>query len=226
MAGTHQHGHQHGVEPGDRRGPVVTEWGAIDWDATYSGSDRMWSGNPNAALVAEVGQVAPGTAVDIGCGEGADAVWLARQGWRVSAFDVSSVAIDRAQRHADEAGVQVAFRHGGLLDVELDDVPFDLVSAQYPVLLHEDGRSLAALLDLVAPGGTLLFVHHGDIDPAEMREHGIDPDSYLQPPDVRAALETDPAWRIEVYAERERHVETGAGAGHTTDVVLRAKRVD
>lgn len=221
---TEHHRHDHDHEHEERRGPVVTESGAIDWDATYSGSDQMWSGNPNAAVVAEVAGLLPGSAVDIGCGEGADAVWLARQGWRVSAFDVSSVAIDRARRHAAEAGVEAAFHHGGLLDVDLPDAPFDLVSAQYPVLQHEEGRSLAALLDLVAPEGTLLFVHHGDIDPEEMREHGIDPASYLQPPDVRNGLESAPGWEIEVYDERRRHVEAGAGAGHTTDIVLRAKR--
>lgn len=216
--------HHHGNDDEERRGPVVTESGAIDWDATYSGADRMWSGNPNVAVVAEVAGLTPGSAVDVGCGEGADAVWLAQQGWRVSAFDVSTVAIARARQHAKNAGVAVSFRHGGLLDVDLPDAPFDLVSAQYPVLLHEGGRSLTALLDLVAPGGTLLFVHHGDIDPDEMRERGIDLDSYLQPPDVHVALDSDPRWEVETYDERERHVEAGAGAGHTKDLILRAKR--
>lgn len=75
------------------------------WDERYRESHRIWSGKPNAALVREVEGLAPGRALDLGCGEGADAVWLAREGWQVTATDISRVALDRAAEHAADAGV-------------------------------------------------------------------------------------------------------------------------
>lgn len=63
----------------------------------------MWSGQPNGSLVAEVADLEPGTALDVGCGEGADAIWLAHQGWKVTALDPSAVALDRAATAAGEA---------------------------------------------------------------------------------------------------------------------------
>lgn len=76
------------------------------WDERYRESTRIWSGNPNTALVREVEGLTPGRALDLGCGEGADAVWLARWGWRVTATDISRVALERAAEHAAEAGVR------------------------------------------------------------------------------------------------------------------------
>lgn len=101
--------------------------------------------------------------------------------------------------------------HGGLLDPALTGAQFDLVNVQYPALLHEQGRSLAALLDLVAPGGSLLFVHHADADLDEARPAGFDPADYLLPRNVHAALDGD--WDVQVYEERPRHVTAGAGRG-------------
>ena len=75
------------------------------WDERYSTSERIWSGRPNPRLVEHVSALAPGTAIDVGCGEGADAVWLAARGWGVVGVDVSGVALDRARQHALEAGV-------------------------------------------------------------------------------------------------------------------------
>jgi SAM-dependent methyltransferase len=192
----------------------------FDWDEMYTESEQIWSGDPNGVLVAEVTDLAPGTAVDVGCGEGADAIWLARQGWRVTAFDVSAVALGRAERHIAAADVTVELRRGPLLEVDLTGAPYDLVNVQYPALAPQGGRSLAALLDLVAAGGTLLFVHHV-VDAGQHR--GFDPADYLMPPDVRAAL--GDGWEIQVDEQRPRHVTTGAGAGHAVDQVLRARRL-
>src|ERR1700709_2151048 len=72
--------------------PAVQE----EWDKRYAGQDRLWSGSPNGALVAEVAGLAPGRVLDVGCGEGADAIWLAKAGWQVTALEVSGVALERA----------------------------------------------------------------------------------------------------------------------------------
>jgi SAM-dependent methyltransferase len=138
---------------------------AAAWDERYGAADQVWSGEPNGALVAEIADLTPvptaRRALDVGCGEGADAVWLARRGWQVTALDVSRVALDRAERHARDAGVEVTWVHAGLVEADLPARTFDLVSAQYPVLLRTPGaRAERTLADLVAPGGTLLVVHH------------------------------------------------------------------
>src|SRR6185295_18570046 len=78
-----------------------------EWDNRYLDRERLWSGQPNGALVVEVAGLTPGRALDVGCGEGADAVWLAKGGWEVTALDVSGVALQRAAGHARDAGVAV-----------------------------------------------------------------------------------------------------------------------
>jgi SAM-dependent methyltransferase len=147
---------------------------AREWAQRYAeerDGDPMWSGRANGTLVAEVGDLAPGTALDVGCGEGGDAIWLAHQGWQVTAIDPSRVALDRAEVAARAAGVEVAWVHAGLLGMPDGTGRHDLVSAQYAVLRHtDDGAAIAALLGAVAPGGTLLFVHH-DLDTASDAEH-------------------------------------------------------
>ena len=192
------------------------------WDQRYTSAERVWSGQPNGALVTETTGLPPGAALDVGCGEGADAVWLAEQGWDVTALDVSGVALERAARHAEQAQVAVRWVHAGLVEAALP--AFDLVSAQYPALLQTDGHDAeAALLAAVAPGGTLLVVHHQIVDAEQFKAHGCDPADYVSPADVAALL--DDSWRIEVNETRPRHVADGAGSHHTHDVVLRARRV-
>ncbi len=90
-----------------------------EWDGRYAEMRQLWSGRPNGALVAEVSDLAPGRVLDVGCGEGADAVWLARRGWDVTALDVSGVALARAAEHASEAGVDVRWVHAGLVEAAL-----------------------------------------------------------------------------------------------------------
>ncbi|WP_374453993.1 class I SAM-dependent methyltransferase [Nocardioides sp.] len=191
------------------------------WDDRY-GDAAMWSGHPNEALVREVAGLAPGTALDVGCGEGADAVWLARRGWTVEGLDVSGKALARARAAAEEAGVEVRWLHQGLEDLA-EDAAYDLVSVFYPALLRADGAVIDVLLDAVAEGGTLLVVHHAHVDRERAREHGFDPDDYVRHEDVLASLSpTD--WTIEVAGEQGRTAPEGPGAHHHTDLVLRAWR--
>ena len=204
---------------------------AVYWDQRYAaeGHDRsMWSGRPNGSLVAEVADLPPGTALDVGCGEGADAIWLAQQGWQVTALDPSRVALDRAETTARAAEVEITWTNAGLLDLPGDSGPYDLVSAQYPVLAHtDDDAALATLLALVAPGGTLLFVHH-DLDADHAHHHSAgedswDPADYVQPHDVAAHL--DDRWEVQVNETRPRPGPLPAEARHVHDVVLRARRL-
>lgn len=206
-------GHEHGVRPG-----------AAEWDARYGEkAERIWSGEPNHGLVVEAGGLAPGRVLDVGCGEGADSVWLARQGWEVVALDPSQVALDRAKAGAAAAGVEVTWVHAELAEVA-DDLPagvFDLVTAFYPTLFT-DTEPLAALTRLVAPGGSLLVVHHADVDPERARAHGFDPADLLQPADVAAGV--GEGWTVAVDERRPRVISGGAGAHHHEDLVVRVVR--
>jgi SAM-dependent methyltransferase len=195
------------------------------WDRRYAEREQLWSGQPNGALVAEVAGLTPGRVLDVGCGEGADAVWLASGGWDVTALEVSSVALERAAGHARDAGVAVRWVHAGLTEAALPPASFDLVSAQYPALLRtSDAAAERALLAAVAPGGVLLFVHHAGVDTLQVHDSDFDPADYVWPPMVAALL--DDAWEVERYEQRPRIApDGGAGAHHTEDLVIRARRL-
>jgi SAM-dependent methyltransferase len=196
-----------------------------EWDRRYGDQERMWSGQPNGALVAEVATLTPGRVLDVGCGEGADAVWLARRGWDVTAIEVSGVALERAARHAHDAGVDVHWVHAELAEADLPPSAFDLVSAQYPALLRTpDAAAERALLAAVVPGGVLLLVHHAGMDTKPIHDGGFDPADYVWPSMVTALLDED--WEIELDEQRPRVVpDSGAGAHHVDDLVLRARRL-
>jgi SAM-dependent methyltransferase len=197
---------------------------AEDWDGWYADRDQVWSGEPNGSLVAEISAETPGRALDVGCGEGADAVWLAQRGWQVTALDVSQVALDRARTAAGVAGVEVDWVHAGLAEAPLPRASFDLVTTHYPAVPRARGaEAVDALLGAVAPGGTLLVVYHADMDEEQARAHGFDLADYLAVEDIRAAL--DEAWDVEIDERRARNVASGsAGAHHSHDLVLRASR--
>lgn len=191
----------------------------------------MWSGQPNAALVTEVETMAAGTALDLGCGEGADVVWLAGRGWSVTGLEISAVALERARRVAEEAGVGATWV---LADVSRDpiDGEFDLVSVQYPAVPKDpDDVAITRILDAVAPGGTLLVVHHSSEGHTEGHSEGhghqvgpFDPDAYLQPHDIARHLDALGGWTIEVHERRPRIRPEGSPGPDVPDVVLRARR--
>jgi SAM-dependent methyltransferase len=195
-----------------------------EWDRRYADREQLWSGQPNGALVAEVAGLTPGRVLDVGCGEGADAVWLARGGWDVTALEVSGVALERAAGHARDAGVAIVWVHAGLAEAALAPGSFDLVSAQYPALLRTpDAAAERALLAAVAPGGVLLVVHHVGMESKAMHNGGFDPADYVWPSMIAAMFDDD--WEVEVDEQRPRITpEGGAGAHHAEDLVLRARR--
>ncbi|WP_082413215.1 MULTISPECIES: SAM-dependent methyltransferase [Arthrobacter] len=143
------------------------------WDGFYRESTQVWSGNPNALLVREVEGLKPGTALELGCGEGADAVWLAKQGWDVTGMDISAVALERASAHAREAGVEnlVTLVEADLAEWSATDSGtdhgYDLVCAQF---LHSPtdlprNAILQRAVSAVAPRGRLLVVGHQGFPP-------------------------------------------------------------
>jgi SAM-dependent methyltransferase len=213
------HEHEHG---GQRFGAAAQ---TAEWDARYSERDgAMWSGRPNGRLVAEVADLTPGRALDVGCGEGADAIWLARRGWTVTAIDISDVAVRRAREAADLARSAVEWVSGDALQTPFPARSFDLVSLQYPALPKAAGEAaVRTLLDTVRPGGLLLAVYH-DLDD-EHREHmkskGVDPADYVGADDLGRLLGDD--FTVELHAIEPR-IDPPADAPHIADVVLRARR--
>ena len=133
------------------------------WDERYAGPGQIFSGNPNPQLVAEVGGLPPGTALDVGCGEGGDVIWLARQGWTVTGADFSANGLARAARHAEQAAVADRTRwwHVDARAFAADGRTYDLVTSHF---LHPpDGGMVTVvgrLAEAVAPGGRLLVVGH------------------------------------------------------------------
>ncbi len=200
-----------------------------DWDHRYGG-DQIWSGNPNGALVQEIEGVAAGRALDVGAGEGGDAVWLAEQGWQVTATDISQSGLNRIARAASERGLPIECRRADANARDaFDAAAFDLVSAHYASIPRTpDRRGVHNLLNAVAPGGTLLVVSH-DLEPMraalDTHEHSrpFDPDAYLRVDDFVAALTDAPNWTIEVNDKRDR--PHGAASHHVSDIVLRARRL-
>lgn len=196
--------------------------GAEFWDERYREQDQLFSGNPNSVLVSDTAELPPGQALDVGCGEGGDAVWLARRGWRVTAIDISRVALERATAAAREhdIGHHVSWVHGDPMTMPPPAGDFDLVSVHYfPLPLASGQRALRGLLDAVAPGGTLLFVGHdpGGVDASH------DPHAYYEPDQVADLL--DDGWAIEYQETRARTTAPPEGTHHTHDVVLRARRL-
>jgi SAM-dependent methyltransferase len=170
------------------------------WNERYQSRPSLWSGKPNPNLVSETEGLTAGTALDAGAGEGADAIWLAEHGWRVTAIDVSTVALQRAAAHAAERGPEIADRvEWERVDLRSWDprtAGFDLVAAHYlqlPSALQADvfGRLAAA----VAPGGTLLIVGHHPSDLQTTVPRPPMPELFYTGDDIAALLDVD-GWQI------------------------------
>ncbi|MET9883560.1 class I SAM-dependent methyltransferase [Streptomyces sp. NPDC006430] len=198
------------------------------WDSRYRESDRIWSGEPNAVLVREVADLSPGRALDLGCGEGADAVWLAHRGWRVTGTDISAVALERAAGHAAEAGVadRVDWQRHDLAE-SFPAGEFDLVSACF---LHSFGdfprdRILRRAAAAVAPGGILLIAGHAGWP---TWQEGTRPEvDFPTPDEVVAQLELpDGAWEVLLAEEHVRVQSLPDGRpGTRTDNAVKARRL-
>jgi SAM-dependent methyltransferase len=193
------------------------------WDERYSTSELVWTDRPNEFLVRETASLAPGTALDLACGEGRNAIWLAEQGWSVIGADFSSVGLEKANALAAQRGVSVAFEQHDAT-TWAPDGRFGLVAVFYLQLpLIERRDALLHATAAVAEGGTLLVVAHD----RENLEHGV---GGPQSPEVLYSVEEvvaiarDQGLEI-VTAERvRRSVVTPDGDRKAIDTVVRAER--
>ena len=224
MSSGHDHeGHGHHGEGAD----VVMD--QAFWEERYRSSTSVWSGHPNPQLVTEAAALVPGVALDVGSGEGADAIWLAEHGWRVTAVDLSTVALARGAARALEVGADVAGRvtwvHADVTGWIPPPATFDLVSAQFMHLPKDQRQRLhRRLAEAVAPGGTLLVVGHDFSDLETTVPRPAVPGLYFTASDVVAAL--DPAqWTVVVDEARPRTTLDPEGRPTTIhDAVVRAQR--
>ncbi|MEK8226362.1 GAP family protein [Oerskovia sp. M15] len=217
MTHEHQHEHEHQEHHFDQ----------AFWDERYGSALSVWSGNPNPHLVTEAADLAPGRALDVGSGEGADAVWLAQQGWRVVGLDISPVALERAADNAAAVGAEVAdrieWRQADLLEWQPGDERFDLVTAQF---MHLPGdlqeRAFSRLAEAVAPG-----------EPARRRSPPLGPRDgpqrvrgalLLHGDDVVAGLDPH-EWDVVTNSAPAREITGPEGQPVTIhDTVVRARR--
>jgi 2-polyprenyl-3-methyl-5-hydroxy-6-metoxy-1,4-benzoquinol methylase len=190
---------------------------AEGWDARYAGQPLVWSAGPNALFASLVADWAPGRALDLACGEGRTAVWLASLGWRVRAVDFSSVGIDKGRERAAAQGLQIDWDVDDVVTADLGE-GYDLVALLYLQLPHEQlagvvGRCVEAL----APGGRLVVIAH-DLDNLE-RGVGGPQDAAVLP---TAALLRE--WARAADVERAEQVGRETPEGTAIDVLLVARR--
>ena len=132
-----------------------------DWNARYAQKELVWTAEPNRRFAAEVGGLEPGRALDLACGEGRNAVWLAERGWRVTGVDFSDVALGKAAALAASRGVEVDWVVADVLEYQPEARAFDLVAMLYLQLPHDELLgAVRTAAGAVAPGGTLLVLGH------------------------------------------------------------------
>jgi SAM-dependent methyltransferase len=207
---------------------VPEEFGKAYWEERYSGSTTVWSGRPNAQLVAEATDLAPGTALDAGCGEGGDAIWLAGRGWQVTAVDISGAAVRRGQEHAATHEEQVAKRiewiEADLTAWQPGEGRYDLVATHFLHLPGARDGLFGRLAEAVAPGGTLLVVGHDLSDPRAAAAHHQAEGRQFTAEEVAADLDPD-GWDISFAGARTREATDHEGNEIiASDTVLCARR--
>jgi SAM-dependent methyltransferase len=198
------------------------------WEDRYAGAAQIWSGRVNRVVADVAAALPPGRALDLGCGEGGDALWLAAAGWTVTGVDISPTAIARARAAAAAAGLDAEFV---VSDLSTWSTPerFDLVTASFlhaaEVPLPRD-EILRRARDLVAPGGGLLVVSHVAA-PSWSRSEALHAHRFPTPEsDLRVLGMPDDGWEIALCETRTRELSAPTGeAGTIDDGVVLIRRI-
>jgi SAM-dependent methyltransferase len=191
-----------------------------DWDRRYAAVENLWATRPNRFLVAEVAELPPGRALDLACGEGQNAIWLASLGWDVTGVDYSEVAIAKANARAERDGIAVQFTSADLVEYEPGRAAYDLVLVLY---LHipsaQRGAVHAKASAALAPGGTFLLLGHDRANLTDGVGGPSDPDLLYTADEIAAEL---PGLEIEkaTTALRDVHGEDR----DAIDTIVRARR--
>lgn len=197
------------------------------WDGMYASTSAPIHPRPNARLAEMVSGSTAGTVLDLGCGNGGDALWLAAHGWKVTAVDISAIAVQRLNRSADEQGLNDSITTTVCdLQTSFPQGTFDLINAHYlhtPFGLHR-AHLLRTAAHALAPGGRLLVVDHGSTAPWSWNQDGDQ--RFPSPQEIYAELELDPMVFAAQRAEALQRVATGPGGqtAQVTDHVLLVRR--
>ena len=205
---------------------------ASDWNARYDTAELIWKGEPNQFLPAEVEGLPVGTALDLACGEGRNAVWLATRGWQVTGVDFSEVGLSKAQRLAEDNSVSGTWITADATTWTPPTGGFGLVIVFYLQLpTHQLAKALRTAVSAMAAGGTLLVVAHDLLNLSEgvggPQDEGVltTAESVV---DALAAAEL--ALGSELVVERsgriDRVVSTSEGDRTAIDTIVRARRID
>ena len=192
------------------------------WDERYGTEELIWKAEPNRFLVEELDALAPGRALDVACGEGRNAVWLASKGWRVTGADFSRAGLAKAQRLATDRGVEVTWVEADVVEWRPPTASFDLVVVMYLHLLAEQRRqALAHAAAALAPGGVLLVVGHDTSNLLKGTGGPQDPAVLFGPDEIVQDLS---GLQIERAEQVKRTVVTDAGEATAIDALVRAVR--
>jgi SAM-dependent methyltransferase len=192
-----------------------------DWDKRYASAESLWAVRPNRFLVAEVADLPPGRALDLACGEGQNAIWLATLGWEVTGVDYSEVAIEKARARAEREGADVRFVCADLVRYEPELAAYDLVIVLY---LHissaRRGPVHAKASEALAPGGTFLLVGHDLANATDGVGGPSDPDLLYTADEIASEL---PGLEIEKATTVLRDVD--GENRDAIDTLVRARKI-
>lgn len=196
-----------------------------DWNAKYLAQDLVWGTDPNRFVAVELSELSPRErALDLACGEGRNAIWLAKLGWQVTGVDFSDVAIERARRLATEQGVNVEWICADAARYDLPAEAFRLVLIAYLQLPPSELRLvLARAVRALAPGGTLFMIGHALRNLNEGVGGPRQADVLWEAEDIRQRLQAA-GLTVRRAEEVRRSVQTSDGAGEAIDALVLAER--